>query len=193
MRHPFLHIIFVVFVVLLLLITENTVMATPDQEIQFKDITVTTSKSHLLLFGIIKNDKTAELKQALHSGIPMQFTFFIELFKTKDNWPDEKLKTMEFNHILKYDPLKENYQVEIGEQKYKKFTYKNLSDALQAMSEVNGLKVIELSKLLPNNSYQLRMKAELFKKTLPMNLHYLIPFISMWDLETDWFTIEFTY
>ncbi|MCK5071461.1 MAG: DUF4390 domain-containing protein, partial [Desulfocapsa sp.] len=60
-------------------------------------------------------------------------------------------------------------------------------------NEINGLKVIELKNLIPDSAYQLRVKAELFKKTLPMNIHYLIPFISMWDLETDWFTIEFTY
>ena len=61
------------------------------------------------------------------------------------------------------------------------------------MNDINGLKVIQLTDLTPDSSYELRIKAELFKKTLPMNLHTVIPFISMWNLETDWFTIEFTY
>ena len=64
---------------------------------------------------------------------------------------------------------------------------------MAVMNDINGLKVIELAKLLPDNSYELRMKAELLKKTLPMNLHYIVPFISMWNIETDWVTIEFTY
>jgi hypothetical protein len=189
MRHSFLHIT----LLFLLLLTANSVRADSNQDVRFKDITITTSKSHLLLFGVLKNGKHKELERALHSGIPMQFTFFIELYRTRDNWPDEELITMEFNHTLKYDTLKENYQLEIEEQKNRKFTYKNLEKAMEVMNDINGLKVIELTKLLPDNSYELRMKAELFKKTLPMNLHYLIPFISMWDLETDWFTIEFTY
>jgi hypothetical protein len=192
MRHPFIHS--TILVLLVFLFSTSNILATPDKEGPlFKDVTITTSKDHLLLFGILTNTHDEELKQALHSGIPMEFTFFIELLKTKANSPDEELQTMEFSHILKYDPLKEIYQLEIGERKYKKSSYKSLDDAMQAMAEINGLKVLKLNRLLPDSSYVLRLKAELYKKTLPMNLHLLIPFVSMWNLETDWFTIEFTY
>lgn len=190
MRHLILHIILLVF---LLFLTGTSGFAETEQEVQFKDITLTTSSTHLLLFGVIKNDKHKELEQALHSGIPMQFTFFIELFRTRNNWPDEELKVMEFKHTLKYDTLKESYQLEIEEQKNRIFTYSTLEKATEVMNDINGLKVIELAQLQPDTSYELRMKAELYKKTLPMNLHYIIPFISMWNMETDWFTIEFTY
>jgi hypothetical protein len=178
---------------LLLLCTVNSVLADSKEEVKFKDITITTSTTHLLLFGVIKNDKSHELEQALHSGIPMHFRFFIELFRTRSNWPDEELTSMEFSHTLRYDTLKERYQLQIEEQKNRKANYETLDEAIQVMNEINGLKVIELTKLQPDRSYELRMKAELYEKTLPMNLHYIIPFISLWDMETDWHTIEFTY
>ncbi|HIP39711.1 MAG TPA: DUF4390 domain-containing protein [Desulfocapsa sulfexigens] len=190
MRHPFLY--FALFLSLIFL-AGSSVLASSNQEVQFKDITITTSNTHLLLFGVIKNDKTNELVQALHSGIPMRFTFFVELFRTRDSWPDEELMSVSFVHTLKYDTLKEQYELEIEEQKNRTLTFKNLDEAIKTMNDINGLKVIELKKLEADNSYELRIKAELYKKTLPMNLHYVIPFISMWDLETDWYTIEFTY
>ena len=190
MRHPLLHL---TLLFSLLFLTGNSVLAESDQEVQFKDITITSSNTHLLLFGVIKNDKHNELEEALHSGIPMQFRFFIELFRTRENWPDEELIATEFTHTLKYDTLKEQYQLETEEQKNRTHTYKNLDEAMQTMNDINGFKVIELKKLKPDSSYELRMKAELLEKTLPMNLHYVIPFISMWNLETDWHTIEFTY
>ena len=190
MRHP--PLIFVLFF-LLLLCTVNSVLADSKEEVKFKDITITTSTTHLLLFGVIKNDKSHELEQALHSGIPMHFRFYIELFRTRNNWPDEELTSMEFSHTLRYDTLKERYQLQIEEQKNRKANYETLDEAIQVMNEINGLKVIELTKLQPDRSYELRMKAELYEKTLPMNLHYIIPFISLWDMETDWHTIEFTY
>jgi len=189
-RHPLL---FILLLFSLLLCTGNSVLADAEQEVHFKDITITTSNTHLLLFGVIKNDKSNELEQALHNGIPMHFTFFIELFRTRDNWPDEELTSMEFSHTLKYDTLKDRYQLQIEEQKNRKATYESLEEAMQVMNDINGLKVIELTKLQPDSSYELRMKAELYEKTLPMNLHYVIPFISLWDMETDWHTIEFTY
>ncbi len=180
-------------VILITFLAGSSVLAESTEDVQFKDITITTSKSHLLLFGVVTNSTHKELEQALHSGIPMQFTFFIELLKTRKNWPDEELVTLEFNHTLRYDTLNENYQLELEEQKNRKTTYNSLAQAMQVMNDINGLKVIQLNDLSPDSSYELRMKAELFKKTLPMNLHYVIPFLSMWDLETDWFTIEFTY
>jgi hypothetical protein len=61
------------------------------------------------------------------------------------------------------------------------------------MNEINGLKVIKLSSLVPNDSYTLRVRAEPYKKTLPMGLHHVIPFISWWDIETDWYSVDFNY
>lgn len=183
----------IVLLLLLILFSGIGAWAESTQSAEFKEITITTSKTHLLLFGVLVNSKQHELEQALHSGIPMQFTFFIELLRTRENWPDEELASIEFSHTLKYDTLKEEYQLELGEQKNRKYTYNSLAEAMQAMNEINGLRVIRLTNLSPDSSYELRIKAELLKKTLPMNLHYLIPFISMWNLETDWFTIEFTY
>lgn len=190
MRPPFL-----LFILLfpLLFCLGNPALAHPGDDVQFKDITITTSNTHLLLFGVVKNDKSQELEQALHSGIPMHFTFYIELYRTRKNWPDEELASMEFSHTLKYDRLKERYQLNIEEQKNRTSTHVNLEKAIQKMNEINGLKLVELAKLQPDSSYELRMKAELYEKTLPMNLHYIIPFISFWNMETDWHTIEFTY
>jgi len=190
MRHPFLNF---ALCLSLIFFTGSSVFASSSQNVQFKDITITTSNTHLLLFGVIKNDKTDELIQGLHSGIPMHFTFFVELYRTRDNWPDEELISVSFVHTLKYDTLKEQYELKIEEQKNRALTFKSLAEAIKTMNDINGLKVIELKKLKPDNSYELRIKAELYKKTLPMNLHYIIPFISMWNLETDWYTIEFTY
>jgi hypothetical protein len=181
------------FLLSLIVCTGNSALAKANQEVQFKDITITTSAHHLLLFGVVQNSHQKDLEQALHSGIPMQFTFHVELFRTRENWPDEELVSLEFNHTLKFDTLKESYQLEIEEQKNRTFNYSKLDEAMTIMNDINGLRVIELAKLLPDNSYELRMKAELFEKTLPMNLHYIVPFISMWNMETDWVTIEFTY
>lgn len=177
----------------LFLCTGQRAIAKSSNEVQFRDITITTSNTHLLLFGIVTHYDCKTMEKALHSGIPMKFTFHVELFRTRDNWPDDELTTEEFVHTLTYDSLKEQYRVELEENKNKTTTFTSFAEALELMNEINGLKVIELDKLLPDNSYELRIKADLYEKTLPMNLHYVIPFVSFWDIATDWHTIEFTY
>jgi hypothetical protein len=189
MRHyPLILILFTLF-----LCTGQRAIAKSPNEVRFRDITITTSNTHLLLFGIVSNYDSDTMEKALHSGIPMKFTFYVELFRTRNNWPDDELMSREFSHTLQYDSLKEQYRVELEENKNKTTTFTPFAEALELMDEINGLKVIELDKLLPDNSYELRIKAELYEKTLPMSLHYVIPFVSFWDIATNWHTIEFTY
>ncbi|MDO8948438.1 MAG: DUF4390 domain-containing protein [Desulfocapsaceae bacterium] len=178
---------------LLFLLQTTHAQASEDGDVHFSDLIITTSKTHLLLFGIINNGVTDEMLQGLQNGIPIQFTFQVELNKTEKNWTDLQLVTMQFQHILTYDTLQESYRVEINEKNRKNESFSKLSDALKSMNEINGLLVIELSQLIPDSSYQLRLKSTLYEKTLPMKLHYIVPFVSWWNVETDWHTIEFTY
>lgn len=194
-HHSMRRAIFLLLLPLLLITLLRSAHAQESQneDVHFSDLIITTSKTHLLLFGLINNGITEEMLQGLHNGIPIQFTFQVELNKTEKNWPDLQLVSMQFQHILTYDTLQENYRIETSEKNQKTESFSELNDAIKAMNEINGLLVIELSKLLPDSSYQLRLKAELYEKTLPMKLHYIVPFVSWWDVKTDWHTIEFTY
>jgi hypothetical protein len=50
-----------------------------------------------------------------------------------------------------------------------------------------------LAQLVKGDKYQLRIKAELDKVTLPLSLHYVLFFVSYWDFETNWYVINFKY
>lgn len=154
---------------------------------------VTTSDTDLLFFGELKNSLTTEMIDGLHSGIPVQFSFFVELEKVESNWPDDTLTSLEFSHSLTYDSLKQLYTVETEEISKKNHTVKTLDEALTLINEVNGLKIVTLEELEPDQTYRLRVKADLYKKTLPLSLRSVIPFVSWWDLKTDWHSIEFIY
>lgn len=159
----------------------------------FTDIIVTTSDTHLLLFGELRNSLTNEMIDGLHSGIPVQFSFFVELEIIVKNWFDKRLNQIEFSHALRYDTLKQLYIVETGETSKKVHTTASLDQAISLLNEINGLKIIELVELEPDQTYRLRIKADLYKKTLPLSIHRIIPFVSWWDLNTDWYTVEFIY
>ncbi len=159
----------------------------------FTDIIVTTSDTHLLLFGELRNSLTNEMIDGLHSGIPVQFSFFVELEIIVKNWFNKRLNQIEFSHALRYDTLKQLYIVETGEISKKVHTTSSLDEAISLLNEINGLKIVELAQLKPDQTYRLRIKADLYKKTLPLSIHRIIPFVSWWDLNTDWYTVEFIY
>lgn len=156
------------------------------------DITVANSDTELLLFFTVKNCFTDEIVAGIHNGIPATFTFYVELYRINRGWPDRKITAQTFNHTLTYDNLKEEYRIVLSERNQEIVTTA-LVPAQKQMAEVNGFRVITLEQLAPDTAYRLRIKAKLAKKTLPLYFHYLIPFSSLWDFETGWHSLEFSY
>jgi hypothetical protein len=165
----------------------------PERKATIDELTATTSDTHLIVFGTLENSFTSEMIEILHSGIALRFSFFIELYKTTANWPDELMVAHNFQHIMTFDTLKETYRVTLQEDNNKVLSFRSLFEAQKGINEINGVKVVELKQLPPDNQYKLRIRAELYQKTLPLSLHNILPFLSWWDVETDWHTITFNY
>lgn len=159
----------------------------------FTEVTASTSNSHLLFYATLDKGFTPEMKEVLHSGIPLKYSFFIELYKTTANWPDEQLLVLNFQHTLAYDTLKEIYRITLEEENHSMVTSKSLDEAIRLVGELNGTKIVPLTQLLPEQRYKLKFRAELFQKTLPLSLHNVMPFLSWGDVATDWHVLEFSY
>ncbi len=182
-----------IFFLILIVPAISSSEVTPERKATINELTATTSESHLIVFGTLENSFTSEMIEILHSGIALHFSFFIELYKTTENWPQELIVTYNFEHVMTFDTLKENYRVTLQEDNNKVLSFRSLFEAQKKINEINGARVVELKQLLPDNQYKLRIKAELYQKTLPLSLHAILPFLSWWDLETDWHTITFNY
>jgi len=158
-----------------------------------KDIIITTSKSHLILFATVENGFTKEMLDGIHNGLPVTFTFHVELDKIRSAWFDSTLVDTTITHKLKYDSIKQEYSVIFSEKKGRTVTTRSLEEARQLMSELNGFPLIARNQLIADAPYALKIKATLAETTLPLGIHYILPFTSLWDFETDWRTIEFRY
>jgi hypothetical protein len=66
-------------------------------------------------------------------------------------------------------------------------------EAKNLMSRIEGVKLTDLNTLQKGTRYEIRMMAELDKIRLPLYLDYVLFFLSLWDFETDWYKVNFTY
>jgi len=184
----------IVLLLLLLALTAQGLSpagAKGNEDAAIVDLTAASSDTHLLLFGSLRNSFTEEMLEGLHSGIPIRFSFFIELHQRTNAMADKLVVARSFTHTLTYDILKETYHVELEEDRRQDHTFASLLDAQTVLNDLNGVKVIELSQLAPNAPYTLQVKAELFNKTLPLSLQHVVPFVSWWDIKTDWNSLTF--
>lgn len=163
------------------------------QNATIDELIVTNSSTDLLLFLTVNNAFTKQMEEGIKNGIPVTFNFYVKLEKKRSTWMNQELVSLRFDHTLSYDTLKEEYSIVRSEQAGQTVRTKSLAEAKKAMAQLNGPPVSPLKVLVPEAGYLLRVKAKLAEKTLPLYAHYVIPFWSLWDFETEWYTVEFRY
>lgn len=178
---------------LILFSCPSLLLAVNDQNPEIKDIIVTTSDNDLLLFAAVKNCFTQEMVDGIHNGIPIVFTYHLKLVKTSNTWLDTSLVESSVTHTMTFDSDKKEYRIAFSSHDGKNITTSNLDQAKQLMAELNGIKVIPLAQLVHAAPYAIHFKVTLKKGSLPLGIHRVVPFSSLWDFETDWRTIEFRY
>jgi len=156
-----------------------------------KDIIVTTSHKELLVYFTVEGCFTRKMEEAILNGIPVTFTFDIVLEERKTFWPDKKIVDFKIYHTIKYDQLKGVFVIERSE-KLGEITSRDFIWAKKLMAEVETA-VAPLSSLKKGHKYKLSLKAKLKKVKLPLYLHYIFFFTSMWNFETDWYKVNFVY
>jgi len=187
-RHPRIYLILLLFC--LLWSYPSPLQAA---EATLSDIIVTNTQEDLLVFFDIQGCFTREMEEAILNGIPTTFTIIIRLYKTRTLWFDGSISSLRLEHTIKYDSLKNEFRVTRSEDNNNELVFKEFEKAKKVMAEISNIEVVALKELQRNSKYQLRVKAELEKVRLPLYLHYVLFFVTLWDFETDWYTVDFTY
>ena len=156
------------------------------------DIALTGSGGRLLLSAAVKDCFTKEMLEGVQNGIPVTFRFKIRLERLRSWWLNQTVSSLGINHTLSYDPIRRVYQVAFSEYGQPRAT-RSLTEAQQMMAELDKIELARLDSLVSGEKYALRIKATLVENTLPLSIHSLIPFYSIWNFETDWRLVEFSY
>jgi hypothetical protein len=180
----------IVVLISILLVLQNPAFG---QEARLTNIIVTNTRDDLLVYMSVEGAFREKMKSAIMSGVPASFSFFTDLYLVRNFWIDEKVAEKKMTHTIKYNNLKKEFIITRSWENNKTLVTQSFREAQKLMTEIESLKVVSLNKLQKGKQYQIRAKAELSKLTLPFYLHYILIFVSLWDFETDWYTIDFIY
>lgn len=156
-------------------------------------IKLANTRDDLFAYFTVENAFNEKNTQAIENGISTSFTFYVTLFKTSSSLFDKKITDIKTRATIKYNFMKQEYTVVCRWKDSPALITKSFDEAKTWMTEIDNLKVVPLNRLVTGAKYQIRIKAELEKVTLPLSLHYVLFFVSYWDFETDWYVINFTY
>jgi len=163
------------------------------QDARLTNIIVTNTQDDLLVYLNVEGAFREKMKKAILSGVPTSFSFFVSLYQVRNLWFDKKKTDIMVTNTVKYDNLKEEFTIKRSWEKSGPLVLRSFVEVKKLMTEIDSLKIVSVEQLEKNQRYQLRAKAKLDKVTLPYYLHYVLFFVSLWDFETDWYTIDFTY
>lgn len=157
------------------------------------NIRLANTRDDLIVYFDVDGAFTDKISQAVLKGVPTTFSFYVMLYQNQGAWFDKKVADIEFKSTLKYNSLKNEFIISRPWKSEKPTVTKSFDEAKQLMTMVSNVKVISIMDVVKGEKYQIRIKAELDKVELPLYLHYVLFFLSLWDFETDWYLINFTY
>lgn len=140
----------------------------------------------------VKDAFTRDIEEAVRSGIPTSFNFIIEMNRVRPVLFNETAGRWVFRHTVKYDSLKDEYEVSLDEVGGGAVRTKDFKEMQRLMTTGSSIPLIPGSLLRKGDEYELRIMAQLRTAELPFILDYVLFFVKMWDFKTDWYTYRFT-
>ncbi len=165
-----------------------------DQGARLTDIKITNSPSDILLYFRVANTFSPEIQEAVKSGIPTTFSYFITLEKIRSFWRGNKtVADITLTHEIKYNRLKKEFTVTRSWEDDTPIFTADFADARRLMTEIHGFRLFPVDRLEKGSQYRVCVKAKLSKVSLPFYLRYFLMLASVWNFETEWHELEFEY
>jgi len=168
----------------------------PAKETVIKNIVISNSYNHLHIEFQLANSFSSKMEEAIKTGIPTTFTFYVNLYQKRPFWNDKLVTAVTIAKTLKYDTLKNEYIVSDTLSKpngESSSVPSSLFEAKKIMNEVRIPSYYPMWKLERNREYYVRIKAESKGVEPPLFLNYLLFFLKWMHFETDWFVERFKY
>jgi len=155
------------------------------QKGSIRDVQIRGANGNWKVSFSVENCFTEKMEEAIQTGIPTTFTFYLQLYQVRSWWKDRMAASLKLQHTIQYSPIRGEYQVSLGEKGGVKVT-QNFGEAKRWMARVEEAEIKPSSDFSPDVLSYLRIKAELDPVKLPLHLEYLFFFLSLWDFQTDW-------
>ncbi|HBG45610.1 MAG TPA: hypothetical protein DDW94_01310 [Deltaproteobacteria bacterium] len=133
----------------------------------------------------VKDAFSKDIEEAVKSGLPTSFNFIVEINRVNRLLPNENTGRWEFRHTVKYDSLRDEYEITLDETGERPVKIKDFGEVKRLMSSCSGV-TIAPAHLKPGQEYELRIKAEMDPVELPFLFNYVFFFLELLDFETDW-------
>jgi hypothetical protein len=124
-------------------------------------------------------------QKAIESGLTLRLTYEIVVDRVRRYIPDAEVAALQQRYEVAYHALSQRYLVRnlnTGEQQ----DFGSLQGALDRVSELRGLPILDTALLAEGPTYEGRIRAVLKLNSAPDVLGWLLFWTDDWSQESDW-------
>ena len=172
-----------VFFILTMVLVPSVSAVSPD----VVNIGVGTKGKYVVMNARLIDGFTEKIQEAISNGVPMGFTFEIELRKANTIWMDSLISSNKVRHRIQFDSLKKIYRFsEFGKNLKRSIITRKKARYQQLMLTLKNIPIAPIYKLDPNEKYYVRVKADLETDRFWFPFNYIFFFVPFSEFETSW-------
>ncbi|MBT5375846.1 MAG: DUF4390 domain-containing protein [Nitrospinaceae bacterium] len=175
------------FVLSILMLTLSWVSSASAVSPDVVNIGVGTKGKYVVMNARLVDGFTEKIREAIANGVPMSFTYDIELRKANTLWMDSLVSSNKVRHRVQFDSLKKKYRFsEFGNNIKRNIITRSEPQYQKLMLTLEDIPIAPIYKLDPNEQYYVRVKADLETDRFWFPFNYIFFFVPFSEFETSW-------
>jgi hypothetical protein len=127
------------------------------------------------------------VRRGLSEGVPLILEVDLDVERVRQLLPNSRVAELTQRYDLQYNAVSARYILR-NENSGQQQSLPTIDAALEELSEVRSLPVLDKALLSPDRRYEASVRARLDYGRVPFTLRMLMFWVNEWHRESDWYT-----
>jgi hypothetical protein len=127
------------------------------------------------------------VRRGLAEGVPLNIELDLQIERVRQLLPNSRIAELAQRYHLQYNAVSARYILR-NENSGQQESLSTVDAAIEQLSEVRGLPVLDKALLAADRRYEASVRAKLDYGTVPFSLRLLMFWVNDWHRESDWYT-----
>src|SRR6202030_408066 len=127
------------------------------------------------------------VRRGLAEGVPLTIELDIDIERVRQLLPNSRVAELIQRYHLQYNAVSARYILR-NDNSGQQESLGTLDAALEQLSEIHGLPVLDKSLIAADRRYEANVRAKIDYGTVPFSLRMLMFWVNEWHRESDWYT-----
>jgi hypothetical protein len=127
------------------------------------------------------------VRRGLAEGVPLTIELDLDIERVRQLLPNSRVAELTQRYHLQYNAVSARYILR-NDNSGQQESLSTVESALEQLSEVRGLPVLDKALIVPNRRYEASVRAKVDYGSVPFSLRVVMFWVNDWHRESDWYT-----